>query len=195
MGELDWRLLDERPGPAGYLSITTRQYLLPDGTRSHWDILGGGRTVAVVAVTEADSFVMVRQFRPGPGRVLLELPGGKVNEGENPLTAAARELLEETGYLPAKLRLVGRTWLASYASIERYAVIAEGCRFTADPAPDAEEFCQTVLLSHDEFVAHVRSGELTDTDIAYMCLDNLDREALKRTSVGRWRPPTAEQLD
>lgn len=195
MGELDWRLLDERPGPAGYLSISTRQYLLPDGTRSDWDILGGGRTVAVVALTEADSFVMVRQFRPGPGRVLLELPGGKVNEGEDLLTAAARELLEETGYRPAKLRLVGRTWLASYASIERYAVIAEGCRFTVDPTPDEEEFCQTALLSHDEFVTHVRSGDLTDTDIAYMCLDSLDHGALKGTSIGRQRPLTTEQLD
>ncbi|HZM77488.1 MAG TPA: NUDIX hydrolase [Candidatus Limnocylindrales bacterium] len=106
MDELDWRLIDERPGSAGYLSITTRQYLLPNGARSFWDILGGGQTVAVVAVTEANEFVMVRQFRPGPGRVLLELPGGKVNDGEDPLKAAARELREETGYVPRRIRLV-----------------------------------------------------------------------------------------
>ena len=69
---------------------------------------------------------------------------------------------------------MGRTWLAGYASVERHAAFAEGCRLAADPAPDAEEFCETSLLSRDEFVKHVRSGDLTDADIAYMCLDLLD---------------------
>ncbi|HZN75637.1 MAG TPA: hypothetical protein VFC00_28730, partial [Micromonosporaceae bacterium] len=80
-----------------------------------------------------------------------------------------------TGFTPSRIRLVGRTWLAGYASVERYAALAEGCRLAGDPAPDAEEFCETSLLNRDEFVEHIRSGELTDTDIAYMCLDHLDR--------------------
>lgn len=91
--------------------------------------------------------------------------------------AAARELLEETGYAAGDIRLAGQTWLASYSTAERHAVIATGCR----PVPEAErtahadplEFIEPVLLSMDEFRAHVSGGQLTDTDIAFMCLSRL----------------------
>jgi ADP-ribose pyrophosphatase len=54
--------------------------------------------VNVVALTRRDEFVMVRQYRHGSAEITLEIPGGIVDPGEQPATAAARELLEETGY-------------------------------------------------------------------------------------------------
>ena len=54
--------------------------------------------VNVVALTPEQEFVMVRQYRHGSGDVTLEIPGGIVDPGETPGQAAARELLEETGY-------------------------------------------------------------------------------------------------
>jgi len=54
--------------------------------------------VNVVALTPDDCVVMVRQYRHGAERVTLETPGGMVDPGETPAQAAARELLEETGY-------------------------------------------------------------------------------------------------
>ena len=74
---------------------------------SDWDIVAGERSVAVLAMTSDGRFVTVRQFRPGPGRVLDELPGGYVEPREGVEQAAARELLEETGFEAEVIEVVG----------------------------------------------------------------------------------------
>ncbi|MGE5829488.1 MAG: NUDIX hydrolase [Micromonosporaceae bacterium] len=173
MIERDWQCLAQRPGYDGHLRVVVRTYRLPSGATAEWDIVLGGPTVAVLAVTDDERFVLASQYRPGPGRVLLELPGGCVEADEDPLAAAARELREETGFAAATLTLVGRTWLGARAAIERYAVLAQGCHPVGPPAPEPEEFCETVLLDRAALLAHLRTGDLTDLDVAYMCLDRL----------------------
>lgn len=111
-----WKLLGTRPGSAGYLQVETRTFRLPDGLEADWDIYGCARSVAVLAVTPEAEVVLVQQFRPGPGRVLDELPGGYVEPDEEVLTAARRELLEETGYT-GDVELAGTSWLALRAEL------------------------------------------------------------------------------
>ena len=55
--------------------------------------------ISLVALTENDEVVLVRQYRPAVEAYTLELPSGHVDLGETPLAAAARELAEETGYV------------------------------------------------------------------------------------------------
>jgi ADP-ribose diphosphatase len=63
--------------------------------------------VNVVALTRAEELVLVRQYRHGEGRVTLEIPGGLVDPGESAARAAARELLEETGYRAGSVEPLG----------------------------------------------------------------------------------------
>lgn len=161
-----WEPLGEHVKLNGFRRVVSRRYRMPSGEEADWDILAGGRSVAMVALTEDERVVMVRQFRPGPAKVLLELPGGNVDGGESVEAAAERELLEETGFKAATLEVVAQTWLAAYATVERYAVVARGCRRVAEPKPDQGEFLEPVELSMSEFVAHVLGGQLTDADIA-----------------------------
>jgi ADP-ribose pyrophosphatase len=168
----DWELLDERPGSAGFIKLTTRTYRQPDGHTAEWDIVGSGRTVAVVAFTEDRDVILVRQFRPGPGLLLDELPGGAVDPGEEVADGAARELLEETGYV-GDIKVVGSSWFASWSVIQRYAVVATSCRRVGKPAYDDGEFCEVVTMTVAEFREHLRRGELTDVDVGYQAFDAL----------------------
>src|SRR3972149_6912861 len=93
------KLREDPPVKVGHRKIVNRHYKLPDGSTIEWQVKDEGRAAAIVALTSAQDVILARQFRPGPGEILLELPGGHVDDDEDPTTAAQRELLEETGYV------------------------------------------------------------------------------------------------
>ncbi len=172
--ELEWELCSQRRGLSGHVQAVTRTYRMPDGTIQDWDILESGPTVAVLALTENSQVVMVRQFRPGPGVTLLEMPGGMVEPEESILAAAARELLEETGY-HGQLESAGSCWLSARDTRRSHVAVAREATLVAAPSLDEGEFCETVLISLDRFRELLREGDLTDVDLGYLALDHLGR--------------------
>jgi 8-oxo-dGTP pyrophosphatase MutT (NUDIX family) len=65
--------------------------------------------INVIPLTAQGEVVLIEQFRHGTGEITLEIPGGMVDEGETPRDAAARELLEETGYAASEVLALGST--------------------------------------------------------------------------------------
>ena len=63
--------------------------------------------INIIALTRDERVVLIRQYRPGTDEVCLEIPGGMVDPGETPADAAARELVEETGYTSARWEQIG----------------------------------------------------------------------------------------
>ena len=90
-------------------------------------------SVVIVAV-EGDLLVCVRQTRPGSGDRTLELPSGKLEDGETPADAAGRELAEECGLAAEVLSVVGTFWAAPGYSTELVHVFEASGLSEADPA-------------------------------------------------------------
>src|SRR4051812_36429359 len=109
-----WQKLSEHLSYDGFRTILTRRFRFPDGREADYDVFSSPDIVAVLAITEADEVLLVREFRPGPEELLYELPGGIVDPGETPEEAARRELLEETGY-EGDLRAAGTSWAGPYS--------------------------------------------------------------------------------
>ena len=171
-----WKLLSESEsrGPAGWMRIITRKYELPNGKISDWDLLyGGGRTIATLCLTPDNKVLLVRQYRPGPELILDEMPGGHINDGEDPLDAARRELREESGW-DGDIEIVGSTWLSAAAVTQRFVAIARNCRKVGEQEEDEDEYIEPITKELEDFIVQVRKGELTDTDLAYMALDHAD---------------------
>lgn len=83
-----------------------RDKVTVQGGISYREIVEHNGGAVIAALTDDKKLVMVRQYRKPAGKVMLEVPAGKIDPGEEPLAAAARELKEETGYTAADTRFL-----------------------------------------------------------------------------------------
>jgi ADP-ribose pyrophosphatase len=123
--------------------------------------------VAVLAVTDDDRVVMVRQYRYGAGTELLEIPAGRLEPGEDPMAAGKRELAEETGFTAAEFAAFGRFIpTGAYNSEVIWIYLATGLT-AGDPDPDEGEFVSIKLFPFDKALEMVLDGTVEDGKTAY----------------------------
>lgn len=169
-----WKKITETPFRAGFRRMVKKVFLLPDGKEEIFDLNDMGHVACVLALTHDEKAILVRQYRPGPEKILLELPGGMIEEGERPIEAMERELLEETGYQGA-LEYVGMCLDDAYSTTERHCFVARNCIKKQEPKTDASEFVEVVEMPLEAFRQHLRTGLLTDVEVGYLALDFLGK--------------------
>ena len=115
--------------------------------------------VNMVALTEDGSSVMVRQFRFGVSYTTLETPGGMIDPGEDSMSAAKRELREETGYTGGNWRYLGAVEPnPAYHNHLCHHWLARDVVATQEPDPTPGEAIDVVLMSETEVIRAVQEG-------------------------------------
>ena len=148
-----------------FIRVQRATFLDPDGVAFERDVVRHPGAVAVVAVTDAGTVVLVRQYRPAVDRWLLEIPAGTCDvTGEPWEETARRELAEEVGLESARLDLLTRTAITpgfcdEFANI----YLATGLRkIPSDRQGVEERFMEVVEVPLDQFDAMVDDGSIID---------------------------------
>ena len=131
--------------------------------------------VCIAALDEDGCLLMVRQFRYPYGEVLLEIPAGKLEKGEDPLECGKRELEEETGYVAERFTDLGKLYpTPAYVTEVIHMYYAENLTKTAQRL-DADEFLSVEHVPLADAVEMVMSGEIRDskTQVAILKLKEL----------------------
>ena len=158
-----WKTLDKKEISRGKIFRYTEATLQsPDtGDTGKFDILSFANWVNIVAVTGEGKFVMAKQYRCGTDRLTLEIPGGAIDPGEDPLVAAARELEEETGYTAEKFIPLGVVEPnPAFQTNFCHTYLAVNAKKTKDQNLDPCEEIEVLEFSRDEIKEKLKSGEI-----------------------------------
>jgi ADP-ribose pyrophosphatase len=138
----------------------------PGDKTSSRDIIRHNGSVVILAVVDASKkdplIVMERQYRHAAGQYLWEVPAGKMDEGEERLAAAKRELKEETGYRAKKWTKLVR-YFASPGFLGEWmqVFLAEGL-IAGEATPEEDELLEVVLVPLSEVLQMIDEGKILD---------------------------------
>lgn len=123
--------------------------------------------VQIIPLTEADEVVMVRQYRHGSSSIVLEIPGGLIDQGEDPGAAAIRECLEETGYQATAVHPLGA--INPNPAIHAHTLhsfFALGVKKVADIQNTEREYTEVELVPLAGLAERLRGGEIDHSLVA-----------------------------
>ncbi|GGE81381.1 NUDIX domain-containing protein [Massilia psychrophila] len=165
-----------------FLKVTRDRITLPDGAETFREFIRHPGAVVILPLFDDNSVLLERQFRYPLDKVFIEYPAGKIDQGEDHLACAKRELQEETGYTASNwdfLCTIHNAIAYSDEHLELY--LARG--LTAGPARlDDGEFLETFRATVPELLEMVSSGQITDVKTV------IGTFWLEKIIAGNWAP-------
>jgi ADP-ribose pyrophosphatase len=165
-----------------FLKVSRDRVSLPNGAETHREFITHPGAVVILPLFDDGSVLLERQFRYPIAKVFIEYPAGKIDEGEDPLACAKRELQEETGYTATDWTFLCTIHNAiAYSDEHLELYLARG--LTAGPAQlDDGEFLETFHASVPELLEMVRDGRITDVKTV------IGTFWLEKILAGTWTP-------
>jgi 8-oxo-dGTP pyrophosphatase MutT (NUDIX family) len=177
-----WEIISSRQVlDTPFLKIRCEELALPDGTTlDEYYIIENRGWVGIVPVTEDGRIIINKQYKHGIGQEVLEFPAGGIDENEaDPLIAAHRELMEETGYSvdSDKITLLSHMIAnPTSASTEIWWYLACDVRLTGEKKIDPAEVIENILVTPQELLNLLHSGAFAvqgQIAAAYLALERL----------------------
>lgn len=168
----DWEKLSDEVVYNGYRKIVKKTYRLPSGRVTSFDIKLEGPAVSILALTPEQKIIVIRQFRPGPEEILLELPGGGLDQNKTPKQCAEEELLQETGFR-GELKFLCTSRKDAWSTHLKHNFVATNCQKVQEQKLGPNEFIALDLIALSELRELLRQGKIADFETAYLGLDYL----------------------
>ncbi len=140
---------------------------LPNGKTSQRELVKHPGAVAVIPLTSEGRLVLVRQYRKALDKIIVEIPAGKLEENEERISCAKRELEEETGYAAKELRFVASFYTSpGFANEIIHLYLAEQLT-NGEANTDEDEFLDVVEVTLDEAEQMVKEQSIHDAKTMY----------------------------
>ncbi|WP_042458076.1 NUDIX hydrolase [Neobacillus dielmonensis] len=151
------------------ISLHVQEVELPNGNYSKREIIKHPGAVAILAVTDDNKILMVEQFRKALERTIVEIPAGKLEQGEDPAECARRELEEETGYECKSLERITSFYTSpGFADEIVHVFLARGLSKKENAAGlDEDEFVNLEEISLEEALRYVEQQKIYDAKTIY----------------------------
>jgi len=135
---------------------------LPNGKEATREVIHHVGAAAVVPLTDEGNVILVRQYRYPFAQVMLEIPAGKLDAGEDPLECAKRELVEETGYDAKEFVYLGAFYPSVAMLDEVIHLYLARNMILRETKPDEDEFLHVEQRPLQQVVEAVMRGEISD---------------------------------
>ncbi len=146
-----------------WCNLRRDEVILPSGKLQEYHVFEIGPATVVVPVLKDGRVVMVGQYRYPHGKTHWELPAGRLNAGEDPATAAHRELLEETGHKAGRMQeLPGFYPTNGISDHFAHPFIAHDCEWVQEPELEEAEQLMVRIFTRSEVEALLDDGRIED---------------------------------
>lgn len=144
------------------LDLYLEPHRLPDGREAEFEIVRHPGGAAILPVDSGGRLLLIRQFRPAGGSMVVEIPAGRLEANEDPLACVRRELAEEVGLEAGEVTSLGVVFSSvGFCDEQIHLFVARQLR-EVPCCREADEFIEPFWVSLDEALEMIEAGEIPD---------------------------------